>query len=350
MARILYGLMGDAFGHVFRALAVAEELSEHEIVFLGGGRVLTLREQGYPVEELSMLSTAYRNNQVDITATVRNGIDVFLGYRTIVQRVVDMLKDFNPAVVMTDYEYFAPVAARRLGIPVVSIDNQHFLTHCRCPLPEGQMLSRTLFTLPLRYLYSNADHYFVSTFFQPVPINPSETEVVPPVLRRGIREHTPRAGDHVLVYQTSPTFAALLPVLEEIPRPFVIYGMGDRRSSKNLTFKAPSRETFLEDLASCRYAIINGGHNVISEALFFGKPILAFPIRLAYEQYFNACMVERLGYGSYCTSAKPDPTEFLSFEKGLEGYRTRIAQGQFFGNDKLGDGIRKFLARTEGVG
>jgi hypothetical protein len=31
-------------------------------------------------------------------------------------------------------------------------------------------------------------------------------------------------------------------------------------------------EAILEDLAGCAYAVINGGHNLISEALYFGKP------------------------------------------------------------------------------
>ena len=344
MARIAYGVMGDAGGHTTRALAIARALAKHEFLFFGGGKALELRQFGYHVEEVPMLATYYSNNKVNVRSTLANGLKV-LGLRSrFVEKVAQTLQEFRADLVLTDYEYFSARAARRLGIPCISIDNQHFLTKCVWRPHEGQTLGRFLLTVPLRLLFSVADRFIISTFFRLAPINPEDTEVFPPVLRHIVSEFVPSQDEHVLVYQTSPTFLKLLSVLERLPYRFLIYGFGDRPSSGNLVFKSPSTMGFLQDLSSCRYAITNGGHNVISEALYYGKPVLAFPIRLAYEQFFNGHMLRTLGYGDYCLDSAPDGKVFRDFEERLEGFRSRVSQGNFYGNDQLASRLEQILS------
>lgn len=335
MARILVGIMGDAGGHISQALAVANEMPNHEFLFIGGGRVLDLRRMGYAVEEVPVPSTYYVNNRVDVAGTVRNAVNVLFHRKRTVERVVQIVKNFDPALILTAYEYFAPLAARKLGIPSVSIDNHHFLNKCVYQVPKGQTLGRLMYAAPLRWMFSKADHYFVSAFYNLPPVDPRETQVFPPVLRRAVLEVEPADGDHVLVYQTSPTFQRLVAALEQMPHKIIVYGLGARLPSKNIEYKPPSTTGFLNDLATCRYLITNGGHNAISEALYFGKPVFSFPIHFAYEQFFNAFMVESLGYGSYSLVTNPDAAVFRGFETRLQEFRACIAQGEFYGNVKL---------------
>ena len=153
--------------------------------------------------------------------------------------------------------------------------------------------------------YSNCSRFIIISFFRLPPFDNSVTEVLPPLIRKSVTEHSPTEGDHVIVYQTSPTFFKLFPVLEEMKSRFVIYGFGALNRRKNLEFKAVSDRGFLEDLASSRYCIVNGGHNVISEALFLGKPVFCFPIGGGYEQFINAYFVQQLGFGEYSVVSKP---------------------------------------------
>ena len=234
MARILVGIMGDAGGHISQALAVANEMPHHEFLFIGGGRVLDLRRMGYAVEEVPVPSTYYVNNRVDVAGTVRNAVKVLFDRRRTVERIVQIAKHFDPALVLTAYEYFAPLAARKLGIPSVSIDNHHFLNKCVYQVPKGQTVGRWMYAAPLRWMFSNADYFFVSAFYKLPPIDPRETEIFPPVLRRAVLEVVPADGDHVLVYQTSPTFQRLVAALEQMPRKIIVYGLGARPSSKNM--------------------------------------------------------------------------------------------------------------------
>jgi len=338
--------MGDAMGHITFSSIVASLLTDHEFLFMGGGKIGLIETMGYKVVELPMLSTYYADNQVDLKKTLENATKILVRKRSILSRVKDVMKEFRPQVVLTNYEYFTPLAAQQLDIPCVSVDHQHILTQCRWPIDPGWSLGRLLLRLPLEYMYSNAQKYLVSSFFRLEPSNPQKVQVVPSVLRPIVRDFVPHTGDHVLVYQTSPSFLPLLERLREVPGQFVVYGFGEKSSSGNLIFKANSTTGFLGDLAGCKYAIVNGGHNVISESLYYGKPILCFPIRLAYEQFLNAFMIKQLGYGDYSLSPHPDIQIFYEFEKKLDLLRTNVSQGTFFGNDELQEKLLAILAEA----
>ncbi|MFC1835816.1 glycosyltransferase family protein [Thermodesulfobacteriota bacterium] len=343
MARIFYGVMGDARGHVNRALTIVKEMPEHEFLFFGGGRVLDLVQEGYQVEEAPMPSTFYRGDSVDLPATILNAVKVFMGRRGVIDRAADIIKDFDPDLVLTDYEFFTPLAARKLGRTCVSVDHQHVLTHCAYKTPPEQLLSRMMTNFSVRHLYSNASLFVVISFFQIPAVDPTVTAVLPPVIRRMVTEYKPTLGDHVLVYQTSPTFHRTIPVLEELEDRFIIYGAGEQPSRKNLQFKKPAQHGFLADLASARYVITNGGHNVISEALYLGKPVLSFPIVNAYEQFINAWFLARMEYGDYSTSPTPGKRVFDEFQSRLHIFRAGIEQGTFFGNEILARKLQKLV-------
>lgn len=343
MARIVFGVMGDAMGHITFSSIVASLLPEHQFLFLGGGKIAGISRLGYDTIEIPMLSTYYSNNRVDLKSTIYNGSKILFKRKAVLQHIENVMRDFSPDIVFSNYEYFTPLVARRLGVCCISVDHQHILTECEWPVNPGGFFSRALLTAPLRLMYSNADKYIVTSFFNLSPKNPEKTQVTPSVLRPVVTKFSNSIGDHVLVYQTSPSFLPLLETLENMHGSFRIYGFGAQPSRKNLEFRANSVEGFLEDLASCRYAIVNGGHNVISESLYYKKPVLCFPIRLAYEQYLNAFMIRYLGYGDYSSAVSPDVKIFLDFERNLERYRTSVDQGNFFGNNYLAEKLRSII-------
>lgn len=348
MGRIIYGVMGDTRGHLARALTVAEEMAHHDFVFLGGGKVNDLRSEGYCVEDIPMLSTFYKDNRMDTWATVRNALKVLCKALPIRKRVSDIIRNFDPDLILTDFEYFTPIAARNIDRSCVSIDHQHILTHCRYKPPQTKKCVRFLECSTIKYMRSNCSRFLIVSFFNLPTINPDNTVVVPPLIRRAVRLIKPSESDNVLVYQTSPTFHRLFPLLEKINSKFIIYGFGAKPAQKNLIFKAPSAEGFLEDLASAKYAITNGGHNVLCEAIYLGKPVLSFPIANVYEQFLNAYFLSQCGYGRYSTSLNPSKTLFIDFEAHLDEFKSNIRSGDFLsGNEELSRLLENFVARGE---
>jgi uncharacterized protein (TIGR00661 family) len=346
LARIIVGVMGDAYGHLSQALALAELAPQHEYMFLGAGTVREVAQMGFAFLEAPLPGTFYANNKVDIAATLRNGSEILLGRNSFVKRMIGQIERFSPCLAITAYEYFTPIIAKKLGIGCISLDNHHFLTKLRCAIPRGEMISRFIYALPLKLMFSNADHYFVSSFYQFPPRDTETTDVFPPILRKDLMDVRPSVGEHIFVYQTSSTFHPLIPELEKTGNPYTVYGYGEKPGARNIVFRPPSRVGLLKDLASCRYVISNGGHNLISEALFLGKPVYSYPIHMAYEQFFNAHMLRHLNYGDYTLAAVPRISDLKRFEEKLSEYRGSIRKGNFCGNEKIAVKLKEKLSES----
>jgi len=345
MARILYGVMGDARGHLSRALTVAQQMPHHEFLFLGGGLVHDLKLKGYTVEDIPVPGTFYKNNRIDVPSTVVNALRVFAGKSSVIKRIGAIIDSFDPDLILTDYEYFTPLAARSKGRVCVSLDHQHIMTHCLYQAPSMERLSRAMTEFSVRRLYSNANYFLIVSFFDLPVIDRQTTQVLPAIVRNAVKDYAPVEADHALVYLTSPTFHKLLPILEQINTRFLIYGFGDLQSRGNLVFRPFSTEGFLEDLASCRYAIVNGGHNVISEALYLGKPIFSFPIRQVYEQFMNAYFLAQSMYGDF-SIGEPSRNVLETFESRLDVFKQGIKKNFKIGNEIVTGAIEQFIGRS----
>ena len=335
MSRICYGVMGDARGHVSRALAIARELPHHEFLFIGGGKIRIFKEKGYQVENVPVLPTIIRNNRVDCVATVAHALVGFGRMAPAIKKVRAIIKEFDPHLIISDYEFITPRVARLMGRPCVSLDNQHLLTHCLYKPPPGQHLSRYLTCSLIRYLFSDASLYLVTSFLALPPANRALTEVFPPLIKQKLQEYQPTEGEHALVYLRGNNCALLIERLKRSKRQFVIYGLGAKPPDGNLLFKKASEDDFLADLATCHYVIANGGHSLISEALYLGKPILCLPVQFFYEQFFNAYFLAQKGFGHYSMDNAPREDIIGGFEERLDQYRARIKEYSFWGNKQI---------------
>lgn len=325
MGRILYGVMGDAGGHVARSRAIAQRLRDHEIVFVGGGRVADLSKAGYSVIATPVLGTVLDGNRVRIFATGWNAVAAQAHRSATIDRLSSAIREFDPDLIVTDYEYFLPIAARRTGRDCISVDRQHALTLCDYRPPPGNLLSRWLTTGIIRGMYSAASHYIVCSFVSMQPLDSRLTEVLPPVLREDVVRLRPSLGDHAVVYLRGISLAWLRELLQGRARRFIVYGFDVDREDGNLTFRRGSDEGFLTDLASSAYVISNGGHNLISEALYYGKPIMCFPVGLFYEQLVNAHVLAESGCGAYHRAGTGAAAALDAFEAKLPMFRIRQA-------------------------
>lgn len=343
MARILFGVHGIGHGHAVRALTLARHFAGHEFLFVSHDTGAAILGQEFPVEECPNPPTVVRGHKVDVPATLFAAFKVKSQSHRHLRRVLDVMDRFQPDVAMTDYEYFVPRAARRLGVPCLSIDHQHIITMSHHPVPWSQYLSYLSTRQAVASLYSRATDYLVISFFQ-TPVKPgARARILPPLLRDSVLHREPRPGDHVVAYQGYATFKRFFPFLRAIPSPVLVYGFDQERTEGNLHFRKNSEAGFLDDLSSCRYVVMGGSHTLVSEALFYGKPVISFPIKTAFEQFLNAFYVERLGYGRYFTGFRPRPAILPAFEARLDRYCDHIRTGNFCGNQEIFDLVDRFI-------
>jgi uncharacterized protein (TIGR00661 family) len=327
MARILYGVHGIGHGHAIRALTVARHFAQHDFLFVSHHTGAAILGREFPVEICPNPPTIVKGHRVDVLATCLAALKVRSQSRRHLRRVLDLMDRFQPDVTMSDYEYFVPQASQRLGVPCLSLDHQHVITMCRHPIPWTQYPSYLSTRQAVAAMYSRATDYLVISFFQ-TPVRPgARAKILPPLLRESVLQRRPASGDHVVAYQGYATFKRFFPFLSAIPSPVMVYGFAG----------------FLDDLSTCRYVVCGGSHTLISEALFYGKPVISFPIKTAFEQFLNAFYVERLGYGRYFTGFRPQPAIIPAFEAGLDHYREHIQTGHFCGSQEIYDLVDHFI-------
>jgi len=343
MAKILYGVHGTLHGHAMRALTLARHFSEHEFLFVTHDRGTAVLAPEYPVVEIPGPLTIYQNHRVATWPTVVHTLRQFPTQGARLRQVRDLIEEFQPDVALSDYDYLVARAAQQVGLPCLSVDHQHIITFCHHPLPWRLRLPYWQLAWVIQWLFSQASHYLVISFFRP-PLKPGvRGRLAPPLLRESVLERQPREGDHVLVYQSISPFPGFFDFLQSLPHPAVVYGFHQHHRDGNLTFKENSEEGFLEDLASCRYVICAGSHTLTSEALYYGKPVLSIPFQGAFEQYLNVFYLERLGYGRGLTTFPPQPDFMAGFEARLEDCRQAIGQGEFLGNDEVYASAGEFI-------
>lgn len=344
MARVLYGVMGNTFGHVSRALAIAARLPEHDFHFVGGGRVPEMLRGWHPVLEVPVAHTVYQRQRVSVLGTCGHLARCVSNLPRVRGEILDLIDHWQPDIAICDREFFLPHAARKAGLPIFSLDHSHVLQACRYNVPASQAISWSLSRLEDVLFFNYTRHNLVTSFFHPELKRHGQNELLPPVLRPAVSEIRPTQGDYVFIYQTTPTFGALIDVARQLKRRVIVYGFRNEKAIEgNLTFKPFNQRAILEDLAGSAYAVVNAGHNLICEALWFGKPLLCFPIANTFEQFLNAWHVRALGYGDFSASFHPTAAMFTNFESRLDEYRHKIQAGFVDGTDIVTNRVRELI-------
>lgn len=345
MARILFGVHGTGRGHAIRALTIARHYPAHEFLFVSHGEAARLLRRQFRVFQCPNPVTPVSNHRVRALLALLRTAGTSAAALHWTREVRRAAEDFRPDVAITDYEFFVPRVARTMGLPCLSVDNQHAIPLGRIEFPIGQTLSWLATCLAVRLLFSSSDQYLINCFFK-APLRKPNGAVrwMPPLLREEVLGLRPEAGEHVVAYQGYPSFARWTEVLGALGRPVHVYGMGGGPNEGCVSFRDFHEQAFLEDLATCAYVICGGGHSLISEALYLGKPILSIPVRGAFEQFLNAFYVERCGYGSRASTASYSVARVKEFERGLDAYRGRIREGSHCGNDAVFAALDDFIS------
>jgi uncharacterized protein (TIGR00661 family) len=352
--RILYGVVGEGMGHATRSKVVCEHLiaSGHDVKILVSGRAHSFLAKSFPdVVEIRGLTIKYVNNRMDRDGTfARNFLAAPAMLAANVGTYFEKVARFRPDAVISDFDSFAYLFAKRHRLPVMSIDNQQLVSRCRLGkfAKQGVKVDYQMTKAFVRAKLPACDHYVVTTFFYP-PVRgkySKNTTLVPPIVRRSILEAKDRArrGEHVLVYQTSTSDTKLLGELQAVEDArFVVYGLRRNARQGNCTIKEFNEEGFVDDLAGCRAVVSNGGLSLIGEAVYLGKPIFSVPVRNQYEQVLNARYLEELGYGLAAERIEADVLRL--FLKEAPKYAARVARHKQDGNRELFDVVDRVLER-----
>lgn len=341
--RILYGVVGEGMGHAIRSRVVLAHLLErgHDIEVMASGRAQTFLAQHFPrVNDIHGFHLVSAENRVQLGKTLWSNI--LAGAAKLPKNIAayfDLIDDFEPEVVISDFESWTYYYGKVHRLPVLSVDNMQIINRCEHPaeILEGH---RTDFQIAKALVKSKlpfCEHYFITSFFRP-RVRKDRTTLHPPILRREILGAERRRGEHLLVYTTAASNDQLADVLQRTGLECRVYGM--RRDltveqvEGNLRYRPFSNDGFIADLASARAVVSTAGFTLMGEAVYLRKPMLAVPLDNQFEQLLNARYLQREGYGR-CASRLDDPRQVQAFIDNLPAYEERLASYEQDGNRDL---------------
>ena len=346
MVNILYGASGEGMGHAVRSKPTIKYLmKKHNVLVVSGDRAYNFFLKNLPkknVEEILSLNMLYINNKVSNMGTFFLNIKKIPKARQTIKKLTKIFKKFKPDIVISDFEIFTSKFAKRYKVPLINIDNPSISIRCKLNIAKKYRGISLLDKAVIAGISGGADYYILTTFFYPEARNiKKRTYLVPPIIREEILKLKPKKGKHILVYQTSDTYQALLPTLKKINEKFVIYGLHKNMKDGNLTLRDFNEDIFLDDLANCKAIITNGGFTLIGEAIYLKKPILSIPIKLQYEQIVNAIYVEKMKYGEFHEEISKEVVE--NFLKRLPKYEKVLSRYKQDGNKILFKTVDKII-------
>ena len=331
--RILYGVVGEGMGHATRSRVVLEHLTKHHdvhIVVSGRARDY-LAKRFEHVHNIWGFTLNYEGNSVkkwqSLLANLKGAVT---GWPQNVKKYFELVDEFKPDAVISDFESFSYMFARNHFIPCISVDNMQIINRCKHEpeLLAGHEDEFELTRSLVKAKLPGAFHYLITTFFHP-PLRKERSTLVPSILRPEILSAKSEPGAHLLVYQTMTSNTALIEELRKSGIECRIYGFkrditSDVREG-NLVFKPFSEAGFIDDLRTARGVVGGGGYTLMSEAVYLRKPMLSVPIGGQFEQVLNALYLQKLNYGMHAKALDGQVLgEFLErvdgCAKSLEGF------------------------------
>jgi uncharacterized protein (TIGR00661 family) len=336
MARIAISLCGEGRGHATRIATLVDHLeADHEILVFTSADALAFLAarfgQGHPrvrVAEIPGILFQYTGGKLDVMRSIAAGLDYqarLLG--PLVERLLGELDAFGADLAITDFEPALPRAAGRLGIPLVSVDHQHFLLAYDLDALPWSLQWNAWFMSHAVWLYvAEAADTVVSAFFRP-PLRRGWEHVVQvgPLLRRDVTAAVPRDEGFLLSYLRRHTPFSAIEALVDCGLPVRVYGLGHRDHVGNVSFHAIDERRFVEDLAACRALVSAAGNQLIGEALHLGKPLLVLPERAHAEQLMNSHFLARMQCGDFALLEEVHRQRVRSFVDGLDAYARPLA-------------------------
>lgn len=333
MAKIFISLSGEGRGHATRVRALVEALSAaHQVRIFAPGDARAFLAPLYAgtevrVDPLPGLCFAYDDrHRLRYSATLRRLLSYLRQLPATLDRLTTELRREQPDLVITDFEPALPRAARRCGVPFVSLNHQHFLrTYDLSSLPRRLRWHAAYMAVLVGAYHSGQVETIVSSFyFPPLRRGCGRVTQIGVLLRPEVRAARPRAGSHLVAYWRKFGSTPVLRALENTGLEVRVYGLGERPPRGRLSFHAISEAGFVADLAGCTALVCTAGNQLVGEALYLGKPVFALAETGNYEQEINAHFLQASGAGDALPLAQFTEARLHRFLASLDRYRAGL--------------------------
>ncbi|CAN5133286.1 hypothetical protein BH11MYX1_BH11MYX1_36850 [soil metagenome] len=135
--KVLYGVTGEGMGHAMRSRVVIEHLlaNGHVVEIMASGRAASFLGKRFEgVNTIHGLHMILEENRVRKGKTLwSNVLNGALGVPRNIAAYFELIADFEPQVVISDFESWAYLYAKSHRLPILSIDNMQVIHRCELP-------------------------------------------------------------------------------------------------------------------------------------------------------------------------------------------------------------------------
>jgi uncharacterized protein (TIGR00661 family) len=331
MATILMSMAGEGRGHATRARSMVEELSArgHRLMLFCPGDAYDMLAPVYEgtrvkvVRIPGLLFVYGKDNKLNMPATLCRSLKYLFRLPSLIKKLSRVIDRVKPDLIITDFEPALPRAAEKCKIPYISINHQHFMAAGDLSeMPFQFRFHAWYMGRVVNLYYWNQVYTIVSGFFFP-PVRKKwkgKAEFVGGFMRPEILAQEPYSGDHVLAYLRKFSAPGVMEALRHCGLPVKLYGLGEQPADGNITYCPIDPHRFVEDLARCRAVVCTAGNQLLSETLYYGKPVYALPESGQWEQTINAWYIKRDQHGEWADLEAAQPGPILKFLNNLEQY------------------------------
>ncbi|WP_456375383.1 MJ1255/VC2487 family glycosyltransferase [Methanocaldococcus sp.] len=312
--RILISVCGEGFGHTTRCLAIGESLKDsYEIAYIAYGKSKYFIEKyNFKVfETFPEIKLKGKDGKFDITSTIFNKE---YSPKKAIKREYEIIKEYNPDLIISDCKYSTVVAAKLLKKPIICISNQNY-TKYKLKLKTDLIVYPTMKALNM--INRRCEKFIVPDFPPPYTVCEynlkilKNMEFIGPLIRYDVED-----GNEDYILSVIGGFEYRYKILEELGKIAlkndfnVKLVCGSYTVAKKLKndLNLPSYNyknveiipmtTNMKDLIkNAELVISHGGHSTIMESLSFGKPLIVIPDLDHPEQCNNAKKVNELCCG-----------------------------------------------------
>jgi uncharacterized protein (TIGR00661 family) len=333
MAKIFYSMAGEGRGHAVRVRTLVEQLkSQHQFVLFASDQAYDFLAKFYSssvtgdvrLVRIPGLRFHYTAGQLDLMKTLYAGAEyAWYDLGPLVRGFSERIEAEQPDLAIVDFEPALPRAANTMGLPWISLDHQQvLLSYDFSTLPADLQRYAWLMSHAVRWYSTSPTRTVASSFFTP-PLKPGFEYVdqIGPLLRQEVSNAEVSCEPFILSYLRAETPRSVVDQFVGCGLPVKIYGLGEQAPFENITFHPLAESTFVADLASCQALISAAGNQLLGEASFLGKPILAIPELSHHEQLINAHFVKQMGAGEWVGLEELTQSDIVQFLSRCEAYR-----------------------------
>lgn len=341
---IAYGICGEGRGHASRAMSVVDQLREEfdfELFAARDGHQLLKshyeRAANVKVSSVPGIHFRYVGRRISYVRSVLGTLPYLYNLRRNVQRIVLKLRSSSCEFVISDFEPLTARAAKVLGLPLVTIDHQSFLTHMKLDGLSSLEKAKTLLMRPfIPWHYGEKpDVSIVSSFFAKQLTTPATVCNTGVLVRPQLLNRVPKHGSHLLVYMRKHKMDSLIGALSTLGRRVIVYTQQPFEDVGNIEFRQIGSPDFCDDLVQCDALICNAGNQLVGEALYLMKPVLAIPEMGNHEQSLNGHFLASMDVGESIAQRELNENSIRKFLENVPEYRRAIEPHTFVGNEDV---------------